>query len=206
MGEIALGDPPRWKRLGNSLCTNLSPPRRTNPSRPYANASLAFLRQNGVHRFPLSTLSRASAFLSSLHLFLSDLLFRPLYTWRVRSHRTTVILHRARVRNFARIFLSLPLFLLLFFPPSLFLVLFLRKAIQRSSGTKRGQEGEWARERDRCYLVEERRENSNAQGREWNCAWDKTKFSTRLFPYSFKEIINHSRYFISNDCFILRYA
>lgn len=37
------------------------------------------------------------------------------------------------------------------------------------------------RERDRCYLVEERRENSNAQGREWNCAWDKTKFSTRLY-------------------------
>lgn len=144
MGEIALGDPPRWKRLGNSLCTNLSPPRRTNPSRPYANASLAFLRQNGVHRFPLSTLSRASAFLSSLHLFLSDLLFRPLYTWRVRSHRTTVILHRARVRNFARIFLSLPLFLLL----SCFV-------FSKSNTTFFGDEtrsGGWMSERERSLL------------------------------------------------------
>lgn len=150
MGEIALGDPPRWKRLGNSLCTNLSPPRRTNPSRPYANASLAFLRQNGVHRFPLSTLSRASAFLSSLHLFLSDLLFRPLYTWRVRSHRTTVILHRARVRNFARIFLSLPLFLLLFFPPPPFLFCFFE-----SNTTFFGDEtrsGGWMSERERSLL------------------------------------------------------
>lgn len=191
MGEIALGDPPRWKRLGNSLCTNLSPPRRTNPSRPYANASLAFLRQNGVHRFPLSTLSRASAFLSSLHLFLSDLLFRPLYTWRVRSHRTTVILHRARVRNFARIFLSLPLFLLLSFPPPPFLFCFFEKQYNVLRGRN---EVRRVNEREREIVVTSSRKGEKIRTRRGE---NETVLEIRR---------NLVLVYISNDCFILRYA
>lgn len=191
MGEIALGDPPRWKRLGNSLCTNLSPPRRTNPSRPYANASLAFLRQNGVHRFPLSTLSRASAFLSSLHLFLSDLLFRPLYTWRVRSHRTTVILHRARVPNFARIFLSLPLFLLLSFPPPPFLFCFFEKQYNVLRGRN---EVRRVNEREREIVVTSSRKGEKIRTRRGE---NETVLEIRR---------NLVLVYISNDCFILRYA
>lgn len=114
MGEIALGDPPRWKRLGNSLCANLlvlvepfssNGGARTNPSRPYANASLAFLRQNGVHRFPLSTLSRASAFLSSLR--------PPFPTHRTRDAPRWFYTERAFVISRVFFFFFLSFFLLL---------------------------------------------------------------------------------------------
>ena len=149
MGEIALGDPPRWKRLGNSLCANLlvlvepfssNGGARTNPSRPYANASLAFLRHNGVHRFPLSTLSRASAFLSSLR--------PPFPTHRTRDAPRWFYTERAFVISRVFFFFFLSFFLLL---PSSLLFCSFEKTNSNATffgdlATKRGQERERERE------------------------------------------------------------
>lgn len=166
MGEIALGDPPRWKRLGNSLCANLlvlvepfssNGGARTNPSRPYANASLAFLRQNGVHRFPLSTLSRASAFLSSLR--------PPFPTHRTRDAPRWFYTERAFVISRVFFFFFLSFFLLL---PSSLLFCSFEKTNSNATffgdlATKRGQERERERERSLLPRQGKRRKFERAQ-------------------------------------------
>lgn len=189
MGEIALGDPPRWKRLGNSLCANLlvlvepfssNGGARTNPSRPYANASLAFLRHNGVHRFPLSTLSRASAFLSSLR--------PPFPTHRTRDAPRWFYTERAFVISRVFFFFFLSFFLLL---PSSLLFCSFEKTNSNATffgdlATKRGQEREREREIVATSSRKEEKIRTSAERENETVLEisDKTKLNyTRLFLY-----------------------
>lgn len=189
MGEIALGDPPRWKRLGNSLCANLlvlvepfssNGGARTNPSRPYANASLAFLRQNGVHRFPLSTLSRASAFLSSLR--------PPFPTHRTRDAPRWFYTERAFVISRVFFFFFLSFFLLL---PSSLLFCSFEKTNSNATffgdlATKRGQERKREREIVATSSRKEEKIRTSAERENETVLEisDKTKLNyTRLFLY-----------------------
>lgn len=105
VGEIASGGSflPCSKVPWECACApslQLRPRARENPSRPYANASLAFLRQKRCTPFP------AKHSLASFGIFIipppPPLPFRPPFplhpstnTWRARSHRATVILHRS---------------------------------------------------------------------------------------------------------------
>ena len=174
MGEIALGDPPRWKRLGNSLCANLlvlvepfssNGGARTNPSRPYANASLAFLRQNGVHRFPLSTLSRASAFLSSLR--------PPFPTHRTRDAPRWFYTERAFV--ISRVFFFSFLSFFLSSSPLLSLVLFFRKNEQQCNVLRgpRNETRSGEREREREIVATSSRKEEKI----------RTSAGERMKPY-----------------------
>lgn len=184
------GDPSSRARsaLGMCVCTcavqaarvNLPPPTaRAREPKPAVCKCIA-----GIFTPERCTPFPAKHSLASFGIFIISppppLPFRPPFplhpstnTWRARSHRATVILHRAeRALVISRVFFFFFFSFFLSSPASTrFLFCFLKKraAIQRSSGTS--QRNEVRREREIVATSSRKYEKILQRAREWNRTW-----------------------------------
>lgn len=181
------GDPSSRARsaLGMCVCTcavqaaraNLPPPTaRAREPKPAVCKCIA-----GIFTPERCTPFPAKHSLASFGIFIISppppLPFRPPFplhpstnTWRARSHRATVILHRAeRALVISRVFFFF--FFSFFLSSTRFLFCFLKKraAIQRSSGTS--QRNEVRREREIVATSSRKYEKILQRAREWNRTW-----------------------------------